>query len=124
MEHHGNKLRSIIKAKGFNMSELAGQFGVTRAAVDKHMKSERLTRKVLRPYAEKLDFSLDAFFGDVVLKETQPVKGGDKLTVADGTVPAEIHWELQQKYFDLQERYNDLVVRFFPNAAQLAIAQS
>ncbi|GAB3970799.1 hypothetical protein GCM10028806_19470 [Spirosoma terrae] len=128
MEHHGNKLRSIVKAKGFNLSELAFDFGVTRAAIDKHMKSERLTRKVLKQYAEKLDFSLDDFFGDVILKESaKPVLSVDDnrtstIVNQNGTtVPAEMHWELQRKYFDLQERYNDLVIRFFPNAVQQAI---
>ncbi|MVM34858.1 hypothetical protein GO755_32820 [Spirosoma sp. HMF4905] len=119
MEHQGERLKQLTKAKGFNMSQLAGMFGVTRTAVENHFKREQLTRKVVSRYAEKLGFSLDDFFEEINLKSVQQDKKIERQINLNGeTVPAEIHLELQRKYFDLQERYDNLVLRFFPNAVQ------
>ena len=120
MEHHGHKLRDMIKAKGFSMIELASKIGVTRAAIDKHVRNERLTRKVLKPYAEPLDFTLDEFFEDTDFRDMKSANESNRYAEppTGATVPAEIHQELQRRYFELQERYNELVMRFFPNAVQ------
>lgn len=121
MTHQGEKLKQMTKAKGFNMSQLAGIFGVTRTAVENHFKKEQLTRKVVDRYAKTLGFSLDEFFSEAIAKPTQKDVRPDIQPVLNGeTVPAEIHRDLQRKYFELQEKYDNLVIRFFPSAVQQA----
>ncbi len=118
MEHHGEKLKSIIKTKGYNISELADLFSVTRAAVEKHLKSERISRKVLKPYSEKFGFELDTFFdgGDIEIGKTvaSPVRQENEDVIR---LQRElIDW--QRKYISLQSDYLELTKRFFPNAVQ------
>ncbi|QHV97552.1 helix-turn-helix domain-containing protein [Spirosoma endbachense] len=124
MEHHGEKLKSITKTKGYNISQLAELFGLTRAAIEKHFKSERLTRKVLKPYSESFGFSLDDFFsGEAIEFANRVAKKSDVSNEDVVTLQRElIEW--QRKYISLQSDYLELTKRFFPNAAQLAMALS
>ena len=120
MKHQGEQLRQLTKAKGFNMNQLAGIFGVTRTAVENHFKREQLSRKVVSRYANTLGFTLEEFFKDVDLDSIpNEKKHSDRVLALKGeTVPAEIFIELQRQFFDLQEKYDNLVMRFFPNAVQ------
>ncbi|GAB3754645.1 hypothetical protein [Spirosoma pomorum] len=108
MEHHGQKLLNLIKTKGFNIQQIADKIPKTRVSVERDIKHEILSRKVIIRYASILGFDVEDFFAG---KVTMPVK-------TDTNTEIQLLRELvqeQRKRLDLQ----DQVIRFFPNAVQL-----
>ena len=108
MEHHGKELHRLIRAKGFNLQQVADKLPKNVVSVQRDVKAQTLTRKVINRYADVLGFELEDFFSG---KPTTVTKLSEAKEVE---LLREIIQE-QRKRLDLQ----DQMIRFFPSAARM-----
>ncbi|SFD67135.1 hypothetical protein [Spirosoma endophyticum] len=121
LRNDGQKLREILKLKGFDMTSVAKSLNVSRAIVEKDSQKPMLSRKALAKYTPLLFRSIDAFYMD---ETSIPEKGMDySVGESQGLVYKDELIESMRETIREQRKHIDTLtsmLRFFPSAVQQA----
>lgn len=102
-----------MQAKGLDIQGLANALEQHRVTVEKDLRSDKLTQKVLKKYSRVLDLSIDEFY-----ENATPVKPVVVAAASDNAM-----LELYKKLCEEKDKRIELLenqIRFFPNAVQVA----
>ena len=73
-EQFGERLKNLIKMKGYTQQEFAEKVGISRvylADILRGKKGKRLSRELLKRFADTLDVSISELLGEVEENETE-----------------------------------------------------
>ena len=121
LRNDGQKLREILRLKGFDMTGVAKSLNVSRAIVEKDSQKQMLSRKALAKYTPLLFQSIDAFYmDDIAIPEKSMDYGAGENQV--GTYKDELIESMRETIWEQRKHIDTLtnMLRFFPSAAQQA----
>ena len=75
-ENFGERLKYLIKAKGYTQQEFAEKVGISRvylADILRGKKGKRLSRELLRKFANALDISVSDLLEDNIKEENEEI---------------------------------------------------
>ena len=131
MRNDGSKLRSLIKGKGYDITDLAKSLSITTAAISKDLQNKELSRKSLIKYVPKIFDSVDSFYtveSRIATKVGEFIEDGnseimnykDEMLAAKDEIIREQRKHIETLSSNIETLNN--VIRFFPSAAQLVTA--